>query len=87
MALIFLSGDTELNPGFQTLKDIKSTRGLKIAHLNIRSLRNKTDALRLERIHNKTIDILTLSETWLIVKSLNQTICTGVYKLEHPPYN
>ena len=65
MALIFLSGDTELNPGFQTLKYIKSTRGLKIAHLNIRSLRNKTDALRLEGIDNKTIDILTLSETWL----------------------
>ena len=65
MALIFLSGDIELTPGFQTFKDIKSTRGLKIAHLNIRSLRNKTDALRLEGIDNKTIDILTLSETWL----------------------
>ena len=62
MALIFLSGDIELNPGFQTLKDIKSTRCLKIAHLNIRSLRNKTDALRLKGID---IDILTLSETWL----------------------
>ena len=65
MALIFLSGDIELNPGLQTLKDIKSTRDLKTAHLNIRNLRNKTDALRLEGKDNRTIDILTLLETWL----------------------
>ena len=32
--------------------------------MNIRSLRNKTDALRLEGIDNRTIDKLTLSETW-----------------------
>ena len=63
-ALIVLSGDVEPNPGFRCLADIKKTRGLKIAHLNIRSLRNKTDSLRLE-LRNNSIDVLTLSETWL----------------------
>lgn len=33
--------------------------------INIRGLRNKTDSLCLEGIDNRTIDILTLSETWL----------------------
>lgn len=65
LTLIALAGDIEINPGYQTFADIKSTRGLKIAHLNIRSLANKTDSLRLEGINNKTFDVLTLSETWL----------------------
>lgn len=65
LALIALAGDIETNPGYQTLEDIRNTRGLKIAHLNIRSLVNKTDSLRLEGIDSKTVDILTLSETWL----------------------
>ena len=33
--------------------------------MNIRNLRNKTDSLCLEGIKNKTIYVLTLSETWL----------------------
>ena len=60
-----LAGDIELNPGYQTFDDMKTTRGLKIAHLNIRSLKNKIDSLRLEGIDNKSVDVLTLSETWL----------------------
>ena len=65
LALIALSGDVEPNPGFLSLDHIKMTRGLKVAHLNIRSLRNKIDSLRLEGLDSKTIDVLTLSETWL----------------------
>ena len=65
LALIALAADIELNPGYQTFEDMKTTRGLKIAHLNIRSLKNKIDALRLEGIDNKSVDVLTLSETWL----------------------
>ena len=38
LALIALAGNIESNPGYQTLDDIGNTRGLKIAHLNIRSL-------------------------------------------------
>ena len=65
LALIALAGDVELNPGYRSLEDVRSSRGLRIAHLNIRSLRNKLDSLRLEGLDNRTIDILTLSETWL----------------------
>ena len=65
LALIALAGDVELNPGYKCLNDIRNSRGLRIAHLNIRSLRNKSDTLRLEGLDNRTIDILTLSETWL----------------------
>ena len=65
LALIALAGDVELNPGYRSLEDVRSSRGLRLAHLNIRSLRNKSDSLRLEGLDNRTIDILTLSETWL----------------------
>ena len=62
--LIVLSGDVEPNPGFKCLADIKKMRGLKIVHLNICSLHNKIDSLRLE-LQGSAIDIMTLSETWL----------------------
>ena len=58
LALIPLSRDVELNPSFLNLDDINMTRGLKIAHFNIRSLRNKTDAICLDGINTKTIDVL-----------------------------
>ena len=63
--LLALAGDIELNPGYRSLVDVRKTRGLKIAHLNIRSLRQKTDMIRLEGLDNKTFDVLTMSETWL----------------------
>ena len=44
--------------------ELPKVRGLKVGHLNIRSMRNKMDDLRilLECDH---FDILTMSETWL----------------------
>ena len=39
-------------------------RGLKIAHLNVRSILNKMDDVR-SLIRNKRFDIFTSSETWL----------------------
>ena len=60
LILISLAGDVELNPGFRRLADVKNTRSLKIAHLNVQSLWNKIDLLRLEQFDNKTIDVLTL---------------------------
>ena len=65
LALLALAGDVKLNSGYRSLEDVRSSRGLRIAHLNVRSLRNKSDSLRLEGLDNRTIDILTLSETWL----------------------
>ena len=48
---------------------IKTASGLKLAHLNIRSLNvitmNKIDQVRI-LLEDKTIDVLALSETWLM---------------------
>lgn len=41
-----------------------SGKGLKIAHLNIRSIKNKIDHLRVF-LYQNSVDILCLSETWL----------------------
>ena len=75
LLLITLAGDVEVNPGFRRLVDIRNTRGLKIAHLNVRSLRNKVDLLRLEQFDNVAIDVLTLSETWLDSNIQDSEIC------------
>ena len=58
--LLAFAGDIELRPGYRSLVDVRKTRGLKIAHLNIRSLRQKTDMIRLEGLDNKTFDVLTM---------------------------
>ena len=65
LALIALSGDVELNPGYRCLADVRKAKGLKIAHFNLRSLRNKADMLRIKGLDSKTVDVLTLSKTWL----------------------
>ena len=44
--------------------DLSKAKGVKIVHLNIRSLFKKIDQLRLILI-DSNIDIITLSETWL----------------------
>ena len=51
---------TEIN-NFQALGKAK---GIKLVHMNVRSLFPKVDQLRAILFQNK-IDILTLSETWL----------------------
>ena len=63
LILTTLAGDVELNPGFRRLVDVKNTPGLKVAHLNVRSLRDKVDLLRLEQFDNIAIDVPTLSGT------------------------
>ena len=62
--LIRLSGDVETNPGPRF--DIKEcrTRGLKVCHLNARSLLPKIDTLRL-LINKNPFDVIAISETWL----------------------
>ena len=74
MALIWLSGDVELNPGYVNIEDIRNTRGLKIGHLNVRSLRNTVDMLRLELTNECSFDVLTLSETWLDTSVSNSEV-------------
>ena len=58
----FTSPKVELHPD---LLDVLKTRGLKIAHLNIRSLPKKIDELRLFLRRCRDIGILPLNETWL----------------------
>lgn len=53
---IALAGDIESNPGYLTLDDIKTTRGLKIAHLKIRLFASRGNW---QQDHWRT-----LSETW-----------------------
>ena len=74
--LILLGGDISRNPGpgYHDMDEIRKARGLKIAHLNIRSLRHKIDPLRLEGFNAKTFDVLTLSEMWL---DHSVEVCTG----------
>ena len=66
--LVLLSGDVSLNPGptgnLCDTAEIPKLRGLKIAHLNVRSILNKMDDVR-SLTHNKRFDIFTFSETWL----------------------
>ena len=48
LMLVAFSGDVEVNPGYHHVGDFKNIKGLKIAHLNVQSVRNKVDSLRLE---------------------------------------
>lgn len=81
LILITLAGDVELNPGFCHLVDVKNTPGLKVAHLNGWSLRNKVELLWLEQFDNIAIDVLTLSETWLDSNIQDSEICLPGFTL------
>ena len=73
----FTSWKTEMP---NALLGVLKTRGLKIAHLNIRSLPKKIDEKRLFLQRCRDIRIFTLNETWLNerlsadVQSINQSI-------------
>ena len=68
--VISISGDVESNPGPASITNsyqasgFLQSRGLKVAHLNIRSIYNKIDSLKL-LLNEKPFDIFTISETWL----------------------
>ena len=65
--LIIISNDVAINPGPHSVnltQQLPSTRGLKISHLNIRSLYPKLDSIRL-LLRDQPFDIFTISETWL----------------------
>lgn len=64
------------------LKDIVCTRGLKILHLNVRSLNGKLNELRsILSTLNSGIHLLTLSETWLSSDILDSEIDIVGYTL------
>ena len=61
-SLLFLSGDICPNPG--GTYSVLNSPGLKIAHLNIRSLPKHLDGFKILMADNP-FDVVCLSETWL----------------------
>ena len=51
----------------------KQNKGVKIGHLNIRSLLKKIDEINI-LIHQNSFDILAISETWLSDKIPNELV-------------
>jgi hypothetical protein len=79
--LICLSGDVESNSGpfnFE-IKECR-TRGLKVCHLNVRSLLPKIDTLR-QFISKNPFDVIALSETWLKPSTNNAEIDIPNYSI------
>ena len=68
---------------------LNGAKGFKVVHINIRSLSKKIDQIR-SILQCSTIDILTLSETWLHTKVDSQVIeIQGYtnYRLDREIYN
>jgi hypothetical protein len=80
--LLRLSGDIESNAGpvFEIPGCLK--RGLKVSHLNVRSLLPKIDLVRLF-ISKNPFDVFTLSETWLKPSITNAEINIPNYLITH----
>ena len=56
----------ELNPGMIGQPKLDCLENLKMAHLNIRSLKNRSHSIQVKNLVSENdFDILTLSETWL----------------------
>ncbi len=49
------------NQNYKPVTDLQSVKGMKIAHLNIRSLYHKLDFVKI----SESFDILGISESWL----------------------
>ena len=69
--LILLAGDAELNPGmsengFESRTKRSVQRNIRIAHLNVRSIKNREHfILTKELVMKNDFDIFTVSESWL----------------------
>ena len=61
-SLLLLSGDICSNPGWTY--PVLNSPGLKVAHLNIRSLSKHLDEFKILMVDNP-FDVMCLSETWL----------------------
>ena len=90
--LLLLSGDVETNPGWQGvidrdgdyLQDFARTSNLgsnlSVAHINIRSLRNKVEEVKV-LLHVCRFDILAITETHLDRKTSNSQLEIDNYKI------
>ena len=71
-----LSSITIINPGPPvrlSVENLSRSRGLKRAHLNVRSLMPKLDSLKI-LLETKPFDVFTVSETWLKPSILDNEI-------------
>ena len=64
--LICLSNNVSMNPGpnFITSPRMQTTRGFKVAHLNVRSVVSKMNSIR-QFLSENIVHIFTVSESWL----------------------
>uniref|UniRef100_A0A3B3HCE9 Reverse transcriptase domain-containing protein n=1 Tax=Oryzias latipes TaxID=8090 RepID=A0A3B3HCE9_ORYLA len=89
--LLLLSGNVQPNPGpevqcIQTPTDLKLISGLKIIHLNVRSLAPKMDMVKIWFTSTEA-DIVIISETWLTKSITNEDINVNgynVYRTDRP---
>lgn len=80
--LPLLSGNVETSPAhYLTPADFKSTSGLGIIHLNVRSLPSKLDVVKIWI--NSNADIVVLSETWMTEYVHDRDICINDYNVYH----
>ena len=66
----------------------KQNKGVKIGHLNTRSLLKKIDEIKI-LIHQNSFDILAISETWLSDKIPNELVNIpgfNVYRKDRPSH-
>ena len=92
LCLLYVAGDLELNPGpglghDNTRRNIESSPvfirpracGVTLAHLNVRGIRS---ALELQILmKTQTMDVLTLSETWLSERITSEELEIDEYLL------
>lgn len=88
LLLLLLSGNIKPNPGpeVQTPCDFKSLQGLKIIHLNVRSLLPKIDQVRIW-VKSTAADVIVISETWLTKSISNNDIHINgfeIYRADRP---
>lgn len=83
--LLLLSGNVQPNPGpelqyIQTPADFKSMSGLKLVHLNVRSLLPKLDMVKIW-VRSTDADIVIISEMWLTKSITNDDININGYNI------
>ena len=79
--ILLLAGDVSINPGPKTFQN------MRFATTNVRSVRHKSAALS-DLILSKHIDILALTETWLLASDTSACladICPNGFCLYHHP--
>ena len=77
--LVLLAGDIEPNPGWNR-PALSQQPGLKIAHLNIRSLPGHLDEFRI-LMKDNPFDIMCLTETWLNSSDTDDELLIDGYNL------